>query len=647
MHNHMKFQLIFLFLLLFSIQVFSQGNYHTTSKSAIKSFETALKYFDLRDDANALKNLKNAVKADPDFIEAYMMMAQIYKDKKEFKDAIYYFEKGLEINPKFNPPGYLVLADVEFNQGLYSEALNHAEKFLTLNDFKKVSREDALGFIENCRFALESYRNPVPFLPVNLGDSINSERNEYWPSLSLDESKLIITVLDPVNPILTSQNIKVQEDFYESVKLPDGSWASRKNIGEPLNTNDNEGAQTISADGRFLFFTACNREDGAGKCDIYLSVNENGMWSVPKNLGFPVNSSYSEKHPSISPDGRKLFFASDRPGSIGGLDIWVSERAGNDSWSFPVNLGEKINTPGNEQSPFIHPDNQSLYFSSEGHQNMGKGDIFISRLDSDSKWSQAKNLGYPINTWNNEVGLTVNAAGEMAYYASDRIKERGLDIYEFALYAEARPVPVSYMKGRVYDARTWKGIEAVFQLIDLQSGNLVMESASAPGEGNFLVSLPAGHNYALNVSKPGYLFYSDNFSLAEIHKLADPFLKDVPLSPISEGEKVILKNVFYAFDSFEVQPESKTELNKIIDFLNLNPNVKIEISGHTDNIGNVQYNQSLSEKRAKAVVDYLAGNGIQINRLTYKGYGSSMPLESNETEEGQAINRRTELRIVK
>ncbi len=605
-----------------------------------------MKYFDSHEDINALKYLKKAIKTDNEFIEAYMMMAQIYKDRKEFKDAIYYFEKGLEVNPKYNPPGYLVLADVEFNLGLYSDALSHAEKFLALANFKNVSGEDALSFIDNCRFALESYNTPVPFLPVNLGDSVNSEKNEYWPSLSLDEAKLIITVLDPVNPNMTSQNIKVQEDFYESLRLPDGSWAKRRNVGPPLNTNDNEGAQTISADGRFLYFTACNREDGAGKCDIYFSVNENGLWSVPVNLGYPINSAYSEKHPSISPDGRRLFFASDRPGGFGGLDIWMSGRQGSNAWSFPVNLGETINTPGNEQSPFIHPDNQSLYFSSEGHQNMGKDDIFISRLDSNNKWTRAFNLGYPINTWNNEVGLFVNAAGDKAYYASDRLKDKGLDIYEFPLYPEARPIPVSYMKGRVYDARTWKGIEAIFQLIDLQSGDLVMQSSSAPGEGNYMVSLPAGRNYALNISKPDYLFYSDNFSLAEIHKLNDPFLKDVPLSPISKGEKVILKNVFYAFDSFTVQPESQTELNKIIEFLTLNPNVKIEISGHTDNVGNSQYNQVLSEKRAKSVVDYLGENGIQIDRLSYKGHGSSIPIDTNDTEEGRAINRRTELKIV-
>jgi outer membrane protein OmpA-like peptidoglycan-associated protein len=202
------------------------------------------------------------------------------------------------------------------------------------------------------------------------------------------------------------------------------------------------------------------------------------------------------------------------------------------------------------------------------------------------------------------------------------------------------------MKGRVYDARSWKGLEAVFQLIDLQTGKLVMESSSSREEGEFLVSLPAGRNYALNVSKPGYLFYSDNFSLAGSNILTDPFLKDVPLSPIRMDEKVVLKNIFYAFNSFEVQPESQTELNKIIEFLDVNPNVKIEISGHTDNIGNIQYNQGLSEKRAKSVVDYLAGKGINNSRLSYKGYGSSLPIGTNDTEEGRSINRRTELKIV-
>jgi outer membrane protein OmpA-like peptidoglycan-associated protein len=642
----MKSQLSFAIFLFFCLNIFSQGNYTSTSKSAITSFEKALRFFDNHEDEAALKNLQKAIKSDDKFIEAYMMMAQIYKDRKEFPEAIRNFEKGLEIMPKFNPPGYLVLADVEMGQGLYADALVHALRFLELSDFKKISHDDALHFIENCRFALDKFNNPVPFQPVNLGDSINSIDNEYWPSLSLDESTLIFTVLEPSDPNLTAQKTSFQEDFYESFRKPDGSWSTRKNVGPPLNTNDNEGAQCISADGRFLYFTGCNREDGQGKCDIYFSENQNGKWSVPVNLGYPVNTAYSEKHPSISPDGRKLFFASDRPGGMGGLDIWMSKKESNGFWSFPENLGKNINTPGNELSPFIHPDNQSIYFSSEGHANMGKGDIFISRIDSNGKWMPPVNLGYPINTWNSEVGLIVNAAGNVAYYSSDRLKGKGLDIYEFPLYTDVRPVPVSYMKGRVYDSQTWKGVEAVIQLLDLKTGNLVVESSSLQGEGNFLISLPSGHNYALNISKPGYLFYSENFSFAETHNRTDPLLKDVPLCPAKIGEKVILKNIFFGFDSFELQPESQTEINKIIEFLNHNPNIRVEISGHTDNTGNSQYNQLLSEKRAKSVVDYLAGNGIQIARLTYKGYGSSLPIGTNDTEEGRAINRRTEMRIV-
>jgi len=643
----MKFIYLALILGSLSLSLFSQSNYHTNSASAAKSFDKALSYFDARDDENALKYLRKAIKTDPEFIEAYMMLAQIYKDRKEFAQAIIYFEKGLDLNPRFNPPGYLLLADVEMNQGLYADAVKHAEKFLELGDFKKIKREAGQAFTENCRFALEQFNNPVPFQPVNMGDSVNSERSEYWPSLSLDESKLIITVLDPSDPATSTQKTTVQEDFYESIKKDDGTWAMRRNVGQPLNTGDNEGAQTISADGRFLFFTACNREDGQGKCDLYFSVNTDGKWSVPQNLGYPINSAFSEKHPSLSPDGKKLYFASDRPGGLGGLDIWITKLDKNGTWSFPVNMGENINTPGNEQSPFIHPDNRSLYFSSEGHKNMGKGDLFISRLDSLNKWTLAENLGYPINTWNNEIGLIVNAAGNMAYYASDRVQNRGLDIYEFPLHPKARPIPVSYMKGRVYDSRNWKGVEAVFQLIDLQTGNLVMESSSAPSDGEYLVSLPSGCNYALNVSKSGYLFYSAHFSMAEVHDRLDPYLMDVPLRPILVDEKVILQNIFYAFNSFEVQPESETELNKIIEFMNQNSSLKVEISGHTDTVGNAQYNQVLSEKRAKSVVDYLSSKGIAQSRLSFKGYGSSVPIATNDTEEGRSVNRRTELKIIK
>ena len=637
---------ILLILILLPCMAFSQGKYRSASKKAIQNFEHALKYFDGMDNKNAIKYLEKTLKADNSFIEAYMMMAQIYKEQDDYDKAIEYFEKGLNINPEHNPDGYIILAKLEYNQGMYSRAMNHAKKFISLGVFNKTNKIEAEAFINNCFWAMDQVENPVPFEPVNLGDSINSEKSEYWPSLSLDENKLFITVLDPVDPLSPVKKAMVQEDFYESVKNQHGEWGKRKNIGPPINTFDNEGAQTISADGRFLFFTGCNREDGKGLCDIYFSENISAKWSIPVNLDSPVNTPYSEKHPSVSPDGRRLFFASDRPGGYGGLDIWMSHLNRNGTWSQPVNLGDSINTPFNERSPFIHSDNQTLYFSSDGHLNLGKGDIFYSRIKFDGKWGGSINLGYPINTFNNELGLVVNAEGDIAYFATDRIKAKSLDIYKFQLYNEARPVPVSYVKGRVYDSKTLVGLEAIFQLIDLDSGELIVESVSSAAEGDFLISLPVNRNYALNVSKSGYLFYSDHFSLKGNHQITDPFIKDVALNPVSPGEKVILRNIFYNFNSWELLPESQIELNKIIDFLNLNRNINIEISGHTDSIGSQQYNFELSEKRAKSVIEYLNKNGILIDRLSYKGFGASQPVKSNETEEGRALNRRTELKII-
>lgn len=639
-------KIILLLSILIPLSAFSQGKYQTNSKKAIRNFDLALKYFDLKDDANAIKYLGKALKADDKFIDAYMMMAQIYKDKEEYPQAIEYFEKGLEINPKFNPSGYILLANVEYNEGMYREAMLHARKFLSLGIYDKTQASEGEKMVRDCEWAIDRINHPVPFDPVNLGDSVNSQYSEYWPSLSVDENQLFFTVLEPVDPSSPVKKASMQEDFYVSVKNSNGEWRKRTNVGPPINTYDNEGAQTVSADGRYLFFTGCNREDGKGLCDIYYSRNIDGRWSEPVNLGGPVNTAYSEKHPSISSDGRKLFFASDRPGGFGGLDIWCSERRSNGAWSVPVNLGDSINTPLIERSPFIHSDNETLYFSSDGHQNLGKGDIFFSRIRPDGQWSRPVNLGYPINTYNNELGLIVNARGDVAYYSSDRIKERLLDIYTFRLYPEARPVPVSYMKGRVFDARTGISLEALFQLIDLETGQVIVESFSAPQEGDFLISLPVNRDYALNVSKSGYLFYSEHFSFHGIHKITDPFIKDIPLNRIFQGEKTVLNNIFYEFDSWELLPQSFIELNKVVEFLNNNPAIMIEISGHTDSIGTQSYNQELSEKRAKSVIDYLVDKGIKTDRLVFKGFGASQPVSTNDTEEGRAINRRTELKII-
>jgi outer membrane protein OmpA-like peptidoglycan-associated protein len=365
------------------------------------------------------------------------------------------------------------------------------------------------------------------------------------------------------------------------------------------------------------------------------------------NMGATVNSSSWDSQPSVSSDGNTLYFTSDRSGGKGKKDIWKTTKNDKGEWTTPVNLGDTINTHNDEMAPFIHPDDQTLYFTSNGHQGMGGYDIFYSRKDSSGNWETPINIGYPINTSDDESCLIVNANGDLAYFSSDRPGGKGsMDIYSFPLYEKARPKRVTYLKGTVYDKVTKNKLEAKFELVDLATGKIYTESFSDKVTGEFLVCLPTEKDYALNVSKDSYLFYSENFTLTGIHSNSDPFLKDIPLQPIKKDEIVILKNIFFDTDKFDLKTESTAELEKLYDLLVKNPKLKIEISGHTDNVGDDKYNQVLSENRAKAVYDYLVLKGIAKERLTYKGYGETKPIETNDTEAGRAINRRTEFKVI-
>lgn len=634
-----------LIIILLSVTGYTVAQYYSSSsKKAVKRFEDARKCYEARDDVCAEQALIKAIKADPEFIEAYQMLAQICYDQGRLEEAINHFTATLEIDPEGNPDGYRLLAGLTIMSGDYARTLELTEKFLSFPPEQVRMRTAGVLLKEKCLFAMNAINNPVPFHPENLGDAVNSKYSEYWPSLSVDEQMLMFTVLMPLDPNEEKKPVTLNEDFYYSMRTG-GTWGDRINAGPRLNTPDNEGAHTMTADGRTLYFTACNRRDGKGQCDIYQSVWKDGKWSHPTNLGSPVNSGYSEKHPTISADGRRLYFTSNRPGGLGSYDIWVSEKAA-DGWSAPVNLGDSVNTAGLEQSPFIHPDQQSLYFSSTDWPGMGQGDLFLTRMKPGYTWSKPENLGYPINTFNDEIGLSVNAKGDHAYFASDRLSGTDTDLYAFELPTEVRPVLVSYMKGRVYDSRNMKGLEAVMQLIDLQTEETVMELASHEGEGDYLISLPTDRDYALNVSADGYLFYSDHFTFTGLHSRKDPLLRDIPLERFIVGSSVVLHNIFFETDSHELLPASRAELNKVSQFLKLNPSIEVEIGGHTDNTGSVEHNQKLSEQRAKRVVDYLVEKGIDAEKLKPAGYGHRKPVAENSTEEGRAQNRRTELKII-
>ncbi len=621
--------------------IYSQQEIKTDSKKAIDAYNLAVKSYTLYNYAEAIDLLKKAVEADQNFINAYIVLAEVYTDDHQYENAIDAYRKGMAINPLFYPRGYIRQATLEFNLGKYENSKESYTRYLGLDTKDSRQIETAKNGIIKCEFAINAVNNPVDFKPENLGPNINTIYDEYWPSLSADEQTLIITRL--VRRTVAFGGM--QEDFFISQKENNG-WSMMKNAGYPLNTEDNEGAQTISADGRFMVFTACNRAESVGRCDLYYSEKVGEKWTYPKNIREPVNTRYKETQPSLSADGRTLYFASDRPGGKGQLDIWVTVRDEEGNWAQPVNLGDKINTKLHEMSPFIHFDNQTLYFASEGYLGLGGFDLFISRKDSSEKWTTPENLGYPINTSQDEIGLIVNSRGNRAYFSSGRDPDVGKDIYMFELYSEVQPKEVSYMKGKVFDAETGTRLRAKFELIDLETAKTVFEADSDEETGEFLVCLPTNKDYCLNVSKKGYLFFSENFALKGIFKSTEPFLMDVPMQPIKIGETIILKNIFYETDSFALKKESKIELDKLVKFLNDYPEVKIEISGHTDNIGTAEYNQVLSENRAKSVVDYLINSSILKDRIAYKGYGYSLPVASNETEEGRARNRRTELKII-
>lgn len=626
--------------------VFAQNEYSSSNVKAIRYFQNAERLNRTSNFDEALEYLEKALGQDTAFVEALELQADIYHEKEEFEKEIEVYLKLLPYQQYNDSKIYMFLADAQFNLGRYTEASNNYKKALVSKGLTQRERNNLKRDIVKVRMAIEAVGNPVPFEPLNMGTNVNSSYHDYWPSLTADEGVLTMTRKIPSKKLSAAGEVIGQEDFFVCTKGSDGKWQKAVNIGPPINTPLNEGAQSISFNGQFIFFTSCQRNDGYGRCDLYFSERIGDKWSEPQNMGKPINTSGWESQPSFSSDGRTLYFVSDRIGGYGKLDIWKSELDDYGRWSNPVNLGDSINTPQDDTSPFIHQDNNTLYFASDGHAGLGNQDIFISRKNASGQWSKPVNLGYPINTYNDEYGLIVTPQGETAIYASDRTKETGRDLYTFELYEDIRPLKVSFVKGVVVDSDSKEELKADFELSDLETAEVVVKTNSIAGAGEYLVCLPVNKDYGLNVSKKGYLFHSENFSLKNSKDPTKPYEINIALQTIQVGRKEVLRNIFFETDSYELKKQSQAELMRLVRFMKENPEVRIEIGGHTDNVGTEQYNQELSELRAKAVYDYLLSNGLSPERLGYKGYSYSQPYTSNETSTGRAQNRRTEFKII-
>ncbi len=641
--------ILLIFLLLFgltcSVKAINSLQ-NTPSRAARRHFENALEARNLLDYQNAISHLERAIARSPNYYDAHLLKATIFSKTGHFEQSIVHYEKAIKIDPSGRQEVHLHLAEAYHKTGKYLLAKNQYEQFLKLEGSSQALQDQAKRGVEGCLFAIDAMQNPVPFEPINMGKNINTEFSEYSPALTADEQTIVFTRKVPITDHRGQPTGRYQEDFFAG-NLVDGIWSQASPLGSPINTLGNEGAQTLLPDGRFMFFTACNRPYGLGSCDIYFSRRVGGNWSVPVNMGAPVSSPAWDSHPSISADGKTLYFSSARAGSVGPKDIWTStlDQSGQ-FWKEPQNLGLVINTTGNELSPLIHPDNQTLYFASDGHPGMGGLDLFVSRRDSLGNWLKPQNLGYPVNTHADEFGLIVGASGKNAYFASDMAGGFGQkDLYHFELHEGARPSPVTYMRGIVFDMKTNERLQAIFLLIDIESGKEIIRSSSDSHTGEFLVAIPTDRELALNVSRDGYLFFSENFNYTETLTGAEPYMRDIPLTPIEHDKTTILRNVFFDTDSYQLKPDSESELAKLVEFLVQNPSITIEIGGHTDNIGSLEYNTELSERRAVGVVSFLTNQGIDPNRLSAKGYAFNKPIASNQTKEGRAKNRRTEFKI--
>ncbi len=636
---HMKKWSVCCLCFLFATSSMAQYDPARVNKKAMALFAQAQQRAEDGSLTNAAGLLVQAIEADKNFVDAYLALAGIHANLNNSNSSITNYEKAFQLDSNYTlvyKPLYAArLAAI----GEFEKALIAVDEVLAKKPPKNPAALDKLNKQQkNYSFAVAYAKNNKDrnyvFAPKNLGSQVNSPAQEYLPSLSIDGKELIYTRR------INGSN----EDFFFS-RFNGKDWDTAKPVPGKINTPQNEAAQTLSADGQWMIYAANGRKDSYGNYDLYMSQLTEDGWEDTYHFGSRINSDQWESQPSLSPDRKDLYFASRRPGGYGGIDIYVSHMQPSGYFGEPENAGPMVNTPGDDQCPFIHADNQTLYFTSNHWPGYGDDDLFFTRRQPDGSWGQPVNLGYPINTVNKDGTLFISTDGVTAFYASDRSDSKGgLDIYSFELREDIRPIKTLWVKGKVTDKKTGKGLPTTVELFDLNTSKLASR-IQTDESGSYLVTLPVGKDYLLNINRKGYLFYSDNFMLAA--KTGDStYEKNIALQPIEVNAAIVLKNIFFDVNKFELKPESEAELDKLVQLLTENPAIRIEIGGHTDNVGKPADNVLLSNNRAKAVVNYLVGKKIDPKRLMAKGYGATLPVADNKTEEGRAQNRRTEVKII-
>jgi outer membrane protein OmpA-like peptidoglycan-associated protein/tetratricopeptide (TPR) repeat protein len=641
----MRLSLLSTLLVVLSLNACAQATfpYSTENKKAIKLFEQAQQAPTAqRNPQTGAPNydagivfLDQALSKDSNFWEAALLKAEFLDYQRKYTEAAKYYQRALNIDPSHSISGstYFYLAACLITIGEYDEALKNINRFLQNPNAKENLINQAYQMRACAEFSINAMSQPVEFKPVNAGEGINTILPEYYPTLTVDGQVLLFTRRLPM-----SEPLDEQEDFYVS-QFDDKTktWKPAKAMPPNINTSWNEGAPTISGDGKKIIFVACTDNSGVnyganrtgkGSCDLFITEKIGNQWTNPINLPGGVNTSNWETQPSLSADGKTLYFIRairSREGRSNS-DIYVSELQSNGLWSEATRLSNTINSSQNEESVQIHPDGKTLYFASRGHIGLGGSDLFVSQLNEQGQWSKPVNLGYPINTRFDENSLLVSAQGNIAFFASDREGGYGkLDIYWFNLPESLQATKTFYFEGLAFDAVTTQKLQANVQLTDLTSGKEVYNGQTDIQDGKIVLPLPINRSYAVLVNKQGYLPFSLNFDLT-LKENAQSYHLEMPLNPISSKVENVLNNVFFDLAKATLRPESRIELMNLANYLKANPSLKIEVQGHTDSQGDAQKNMILSEQRAKAVYDFLLKEGITAERINYRGFGSLKPV---------------------
>ncbi len=574
--------------------------------------------------------------------------------------SIPFLEKAIQLNPAVDPQVHYQLGKA------YHLNMDWDKAITEFQTFQQSLKGEELGLllsdvnvhISQCLTGKEMVKNPIRVLIDNVGADVNSQFPDYGPVISADESVMLFTSRRTGS---TGEKIDLEiNEYYEDIymsTLVNGKWTKAVNMGSPINTDNHDGNSGLSADGQKILIYIGNNNG-----DLYESKLEGDTWSKPDRMNKNINTSYHESSACYTPDGKSVYFVTDKPdGGLGDRDIYISTKDENGQWGKAINLGPTINTQYGEEGVFLHPDGKTLYFSSQGHSSMGGYDIFKTVFNSDTKtWSKPANIGYPVNTPDDDVFFVTSASGKHGYYASFNSNGYGeKDIFLITFLGPEKPMAMNsednvsaikeaqliILKGIITDESTKQPLQATIEIVDNLKNQVIASFTSNSSTGKYLVSLPAGRNYGIAVKKDNYLFHSENFDIPNTATYQE-VVKDVALKNIVVGSKIILKNIFFDFDKSTLRSESANELERLTKLLNDIPSLKIEISGHTDSKGTYEYNKTLSNNRAKAVLDYLVKAGISAGRLSSVGFADKQAIATNDTDEGRQLNRRTEFKIL-